>query len=183
MHTSWLGHWKRQIRLSIQIARDEGKIIVPKDKATLSFLQETKVLKDGRKVCILPLTSLEKKTKMALLGFCGGDHVSPSSGRGFPHGQRKSPTRQVLVTLKGAPITTLDLGNCGSYKLRTYVAEPLRCFTCQKFGHHQANCKAKAKCVCSKAHKDGQKDTTAKCPNCAKRHHAWSLASSARKQS
>ena len=68
----------------------------------------------------------------------------------------KSPTRQVLVILKGAPITTLDLGNWGSYKLRTYVPKSLRCFTCQKFEHHQANCKAKAKCgVCSEAHETG----------------------------
>nr|XP_027219006.1 putative uncharacterized protein DDB_G0271606 [Penaeus vannamei] len=78
---------ERQIRLSIRIARDEGMIIGPKEKASLSFLQET----------------------------------------------------------KGTPITTLNLGNWRSYKLRTYMPEPLRCFTCQTFGHHQANCKAKAK--------------------------------------
>lgn len=66
------------------------------------------------------------------------------------------------------------------------------CFICQKFWHHQANFKAKAKCgvcskayeteVCIKAHKDGQRDTIAKCLNCAKRHRAWSLACSARMQ-
>jgi len=188
---------ERNVRLSIRISRDEGMIIAPKDKATMNFLQEIKVLKDGRKVCISPLTSQEKKSKMVLLGFPLGFDVEvitslPQVVEASRMTKGKSPTRQVLVILKGAPITTLDLGNWGSYKLRTYVPEPLRCFTCQKFGHHQANCKAKAKCgvcseaheteVCIKAHKDGQKDTTAKCPNCAKKHHAWSLACSVRKQ-
>ena len=55
---------ERNVRLSIRISRDEGMIIAPKDKATLNFLLEIKVLKDGRKVCISPLTSQEKKSKM-----------------------------------------------------------------------------------------------------------------------
>lgn len=44
-------------------------IIVPKDQATPSFLQETKVLKDGRKGSISTLIPQEKRTKMVLLGF------------------------------------------------------------------------------------------------------------------
>ena len=34
----------------------------------------------------------------------------------------------------------------------------------------------------SRQNKEEKKDTTAKCPNCAKRHHAWSLACSVRKE-
>ena len=104
----------------------------------------------------------------------------------------KEPTRQVLVELKGDLERSIDLGNWGKYRLRTYIPEPLRCFKCQKYGHHQANCWAKAKCgvcsrphsteVCLRAHKDGTRNTVAKCPNFAKSHHAWSRACSARKQ-
>lgn len=44
-------------------------IIVPKCQATLNFMQETKELKDGRKVSIMPLKPKERRTKMVLHGF------------------------------------------------------------------------------------------------------------------
>ena len=68
-------------------------------------------------------------------------------------GKDKIPTRQVLVTLKGETPSSLDLGNWGVFSLRTYVPNPLRCFKCQRYGHHQEHCRATAKCgICSKAH-------------------------------
>ena len=133
-------------------------IIVPKDQATLCFLQETKELKDGRKVSLSPLNPEEKRVKMVLLGFSVSYDVEvitshPQVVEASRLSKGKTPTRQVLVTMKGTPSSTLDLGNWGTYNLRTYVPEPLRCFKCQKYGHHQANCTAKPKCgVCSKAH-------------------------------
>ena len=186
----------RKLRLSIRVARDQGMIIVPKDHATLKFLREIRELKDGRKVSLSPLTPEDKRSKMVLLGFPVSYDVElitshPQVVEASRMTVGKTPTRQVLVTLKGAPTTTLDLGNWGTFKLRTFVPEPLRCFKCQKYGHHQANCTAKPKCgVCSKAHNTEvcltahreKKETTAKCPNCAKRHHAWSLTCSVRKQ-
>ena len=73
-------------------------IIAPKDKATMNFLQEIKVLKDGRKVCISPLTSQEKKTKMVLLGFPLGFDVEvitslPQVVEASCMTKGKSPTR------------------------------------------------------------------------------------------
>lgn len=43
-------------------------IIVPKDQATLSFLLETKELKDEKTVSISPLTPKDRKFRMVLLG-------------------------------------------------------------------------------------------------------------------
>lgn len=84
--------------------------------------------------------------------------------------------------MKGDPISSLDLGNWGTYSLRTNVAVLLWGFKCQWFGHHQASCKAKMKCdiysklhnteVCLMTYKEGHVDNTPKCPDCGKQHHA-----------
>lgn len=39
---------QRQINLAIRVARDQGMVVVPKDQATQSFLQEIKLLSDGQ---------------------------------------------------------------------------------------------------------------------------------------
>lgn len=73
-------------------------IIVPKDQATLSFLQETKVLKDGRKGSISTLIPQEKKNQDGATWFStrvwrGGDHVTPSGGGGLLLDQREVPNQ------------------------------------------------------------------------------------------
>lgn len=108
---------------------------------------------------------------MVLLGFSlvyDGEVITshPQVVEAFCMCKGKSRTRQVLVTLHGAPITTLNLGNWGSYKLRTYVPEPLKYFMCQKYGHYQANS--------IKVHKECQRSQV--------RQEASHLACSFRKQ-
>lgn len=105
-------------------------IIVPRDPATLSFLREMKELADGRKVNIT-----ERQEGQA--GFTGCDHLTSPvvEASRLLNGN----TRKVLITLKGGPISSLDLDNWGTYSLRTYVAEPLRCFKHQRFRPHQVN--------------------------------------------
>ena len=100
-------------------------------------------------------------------------------------------TRQVMITVKGPLPGSLDLGNWGTFYTRPYSKEPLRCYNCQKFGHHKANCTLPPKCgvcagkhdtaKCIKTHKDGG-ETTAKCPNCNMQHHAWNKNCSARRE-
>ncbi|KAG7175456.1 hypothetical protein Hamer_G026209 [Homarus americanus] len=73
----------------------------------------------------------------------------------------------------------------GEYKLRPFVPEPLQSYKCQKFGHHQSRCHKKVRCgicslnhkteMCIKNHKEGT-TKTAKCPNCGKKHYAWSIS-------
>lgn len=76
------------------------------------------------------LATDSRRTKMVLLGFLlVYDMVITSHPQVVEASQMskgKSPTRQALVTLKGAPITTIDLGNWDSYKLRSYMSKPLR---------------------------------------------------------
>ncbi len=100
-------------------------------------------------------------------------------------------TRQVMITVRGTLPGSLDLGNWGTYYTRPYSKEPLRCFNCQKFGHHRANCTLAAKCgicagrhdtkKCIQTHKEGG-ETTAKCPNCDLPHHAWNRKCLARRE-
>ena len=57
-----------------------------------------------------------------------------------------------------------------------YIPNPMRCFKCQLFGHHQGYCKRDA--VCSKCGKQGHDDKTCTqdpcCVNCKGSHPAYS---------
>lgn len=136
-------------------------IIVPKDQATLTFLRETDKLTYGWKVSLLALIQEDRKVKMVLLVFlviCGPDVITshPKILGDSRLTKGKNQTSQVLVTVKGALVRSLDLGNWFSYTLKTYVPDPLQCFTCQKYRHHQATCLTRPKFgVCSKTHNTG----------------------------
>ena len=58
-----------------------------------------------------------------------------------------------------------------------YIPNPLRCFKCQRFGHHQGNCDTE-KAVCakcgSKDHADKDCSSTHCCVNCKGAHTAFS---------
>ena len=99
------------------------------------------------------------------------------------HG-RMEPTRQVELRFRGPLLPSLDLGAWGAYTVRPYNREPLRCYRCHAFGHHQRHCTfVKDLCgVCSGGHpttqcltvlKEGGPRPVARCPNCSKGHHAW----------
>ena len=57
-----------------------------------------------------------------------------------------------------------------------YVPNPLRCFNCQKFGHHESNCPADEGSVCERCgtenhdHHTSQCRNPAKCVNCGGNH-------------
>ena len=106
------------------------------------------------------------------------------------HG-RRLPTRQVLVTLRGPIPASLDLGCWGVFACRAYVAEPVRCYRCQAYGHYQRQCKRKAELcgICSGDHasrdcirrlREGGERPAPCCPNCGAGHHAWNRRCPAR---
>ena len=65
----------------------------------------------------------------------------------------KEATRQVTVTLRGLLLPQLSLGSWGTSYLRPWVPEPLWCYRCHRFGHHQASCANVIKCgICSESH-------------------------------
>lgn len=97
----------------------------------------------------------------------------------------REETRQVLVTVRGPLPPHLDLGNWGTFYIRPFVPEPLRCFRCQRYGHHKDHCSRPAACgICSGQHwtetclvRYKQKlEVTHRCVNCRQEHHAWNLA-------
>ena len=57
-----------------------------------------------------------------------------------------------------------------------YVPNPLRCFNCQRFGHHESNCPADVGSVCERCgtvnhdHPTSQCQNQAKCVNCGENH-------------
>ena len=61
-------------------------------------------------------------------------------------------------------------------QVELYVPNPLRCFNCQKFGHHEKNCPADLGSVCEKCgtgnhdHLASQCKKPAKCVNCGENH-------------
>ena len=61
-------------------------------------------------------------------------------------------------------------------KVETYIPNPLRCFCCQKFGHHQSKCTRKP--ICPKCGEDGHPEedcsSPVKCVNCEGAHPAFS---------
>ena len=102
--------------------------------------------------------------------------------RCVPKRERTQVTRQVLLVPTGPLLKPLNLGVWGSFETRLYVPEPMRCYRCQKFGHHSARCTYRPICaICSKNHATSecmeklkrQEKVPARCANCQGRHHAW----------
>ena len=50
-------------------------------------------------------------------------------------------------------------------KVELYVPNPLRCFNCQKYGHHESNCPADLSSVCEKCGKGNHDHLTSQCQN------------------
>lgn len=113
---------------------------------------------------------------------CLEDHPQIESAFRLKVRSSKEETRQVLVTIVEDPPSKIHLGIFGTFSLREYHKEPLRCSKCQWFDHHISKCRSKPRCgVCSEDHlsdicfrkiKEGSR-LTAKCPNCGLGHHAW----------
>ena len=92
-------------------------------------------------------------------------------------------TKAMLCSFIGDRPDTINLGIWGTFKVRVYHPEPLRCFNCQKFWHHKSECRSNAKCAvcsgrhetsrCIEKHKAGEQ-THLRCPNCKQNHPAWS---------
>ncbi|XP_076052657.1 uncharacterized protein LOC143032075 [Oratosquilla oratoria] len=172
-----------------------GEILIsPKDEAATSALANLTEV-SGRRVNLQRVEGAEKGTKMVLQGWSTvntldavEEHPQVISAERCTW--RKENTRQVVVTLRGPALRELDLGMWGTFPLRTFVPDPMRCFRCQQYGHHQRHCRRSFKCgicsgphttdTCISKHKKNE-ETTAKCPNCGKTHHAWSLACGVRR--
>lgn len=95
----------------------------------------------------------------------------------------KTETRQILLTIKGEILSEINLVTFSTYKTSNYTPEPLRCYKCQRIGHHKEKCKATPRCaICASNHinislaklKEGN-TFEAICPNCNLKHHTWNF--------
>lgn len=90
------------------------------------------------------------------------------------NGQRQA-TNTFILTFNSPRPPKHILAGYWSFDVEVYIPNPLRCFNCQRFGHHRSNCKRTVVCaVCSEAHdgKDCTKDP--KCFNCGDSHPSFS---------
>ena len=63
------------------------------------------------------------------------------------------PTNSVKAWGIGEMPQTVSLGSLGPKDLRPFVPEPIRCYRCQQFGHHQNTCHRPVRCsFCSGSH-------------------------------
>jgi len=177
------------IQVATKVTKQGDFILQAKNEETFHILNNTTILNIGKCINLKPFSPPLKRTKMVLEGYPHGfpmerlleHHLIESASR-LKFWPTKEETRQVLVTIVGESIKEISLGIFGTFSLRTYYPEPLRCTKCQKFDHHYTKCKANPKCgVCSGNHasdtciqklKNGEKPP-AKCPNCGEGHHAW----------
>ena len=173
------------LRMEVRPNLKAEYILTPKDEDSAALLR--RLAEEGNKVLLLD-PSL-RKHKVVLQRYpldlpldAVRGHANVLSATRLRATRDNIPTRQVLVELQGPPPAKLDLGCWGSYTLRAFQGEPVRCYKCQRFNHLQARCEHSARCgVCSGPHPTedcigrhkANEPTTAKCPNCGKKHHAW----------
>ena len=89
-------------------------------------------------------------------------------------GKERIPTLSVIVTFEGNIMPSCIYLYHQRFNVSTYVAEPWRCYNCQRFGHSASGCKSKPKCVaCAGPHmlndcpsKTKGENIVAKCANC-----------------
>ena len=106
------------------------------------------------------------------------------SGQGVTAAKRISVKRDGKVEPTNTFILTFGLPSIPSYvtaaymkiPVESYIPNPLRCYSCQKFGHGQSTCNRQA--ICAKCAEHGHLDSVcpnnARCANCRGPHTAYS---------
>ena len=156
-------------------------ILTPKDHATYQFLTT-------QSPEVVELRPEQKLTKAIIYNYPLVMNLSPILNLQNTHeavrqiSKAGQYTTTVLITFLGAVPAKINLGIWGTFTTKTFHPQPLRCYNCQRYGHHKSQCTAQETCaVCSGRHSTAQclkafhegKETRAKCPNCKGNHHAW----------
>ena len=86
------------------------------------------------------------------------------------------PTSTFILTFDSPSLPKEILAAYVLIKVDPYIPNPLRCFKCQRFGHHQERCKQLPRCA--RCGQEGHPDTSCtnatKCCNCDGDHPAFS---------
>ena len=89
----------------------------------------------------------------------------------------KVPTNTIILTFKTKVLPEKIRIGWMSVRVRQYVADPLRCYHCQRYGHLAKVCKGKE--TCPKCSEEGHSSSacqaeSAKCASCKGDHEVWS---------
>lgn len=60
---------------------------------------------------------------------------------------KEMPTNAFLLTFDTPTLPTEVRVSYLQLKMQPYIPNPLRCFNCQKYGHHNSNCRSQATCA------------------------------------
>ena len=158
-------------------------ILTSNDNKTIQTLKTTSELN------LTELNSENKLIKAVVAGFPFSIPASELAKHGkIVHVERLrnkegQETKAMLCSFIGERPDRIDLGVWGTFPVRTYYPEPLRCYNCQRFEHHKSTCFSNTRCavcsgrhktsVCINKHKRGEQ-TNSRCPNCKANHPAWS---------
>ena len=93
--------------------------------------------------------------------------------------RQREPSNTVCITFHNEIIPTHVHIGLERYPVALHIPNPLKCFKCQEFGHHNSNCKNAPICAkcCSTEHEDKNcqvAETNYKCKNCQGNHASWS---------
>ena len=87
-------------------------------------------------------------------------------------GQRRNTNTLVLTFGQPSHPTSVK---CAYLNIKVFIQNPLRCYKCQRFGHHKLNCRRNATCArCGEGYEDSSCSQPEKCLNCQDSHSAYS---------
>jgi hypothetical protein len=131
------------------------------------------------------LNSTRGVIRCNLLRDCTGDQiVEELKDQGVSHVRRilitkegnRVPTNTLILTFMGTTLPVELTVGFMKVKVDPFIPNPMRCFKCQKFGHHRDSCRNEPKCAkCGESeHEDSDCDRPFKCINCGDCHPSFS---------
>ena len=175
------------LKFKITVLRNKkDEVVVPFDGYTETRLSHL-TARTGSLPGFTPLDPQLKPHKGVMTNFPSDQPLTavtdhPKISKAMWLRSKHGRTRPVHVVHQGPLPKLLHLGDLGSFTLKNWGPEPVRCYKCQRFGHYRYACDFKDRCgVCSgphptndclRRHRNHEK-TTARCPNCKRSHHAW----------
>ena len=90
--------------------------------------------------------------------------------------ESRSKTNSIILTFGVQTLPDFIRVCYQKIKVRPYIPNPLRCFKCQKFGHHQSMCRVDPICAKCSLPSHGESPCTGavKCSNCLGDHPSYS---------
>ena len=124
---------------------------------------------------IVRCPALNRQTCEHILEFMGEQGVTDVRRISVFRDGAKKPTNTFVFTFNSPVLPSVVKIGFMQVKVDVYIPNPLRCYQCQVFGHHENKCGRQAICVnCSMPEHCpvGQCQRPAKCVNCSGEHPA-----------